>query len=294
MRLAGGAVRKQRGAGISAPDPRILPDPKSLLAWYDKHRRRLPWRAEGVTADPYHVWLSEIMLQQTTVKGGRSLLHRLPEALADRAQARGRAARRCAEGVGRGWATTRGREISMPARRRFQRTMPGFSRIKRMVLRALPGIGAYTAAAIAAIAFDSRAVAIDGNIERVITRLFAIETVLPAAKVEIKKYAETLVPMKRPGGFTQAMMDLGATICTPKKPACGICPWMNSCTAQPSGGRSGDVPSQASEGRRQASARCVVRRQARRWACAGAQPPHQGLAWRHDRGAIDRMDAGVR
>jgi A/G-specific adenine glycosylase len=102
-------------------------------------------------------------------------------------------------------------------------------------LRGLPGIGAYTAAAIAAIAFDRRAVAIDGNIERVIARLFAVEAELPAAKVEIKRHAETLVPQKRPGDFTQAMMDLGATICTPKKPACGICPWMNSCMVRERG-----------------------------------------------------------
>jgi A/G-specific adenine glycosylase len=102
-------------------------------------------------------------------------------------------------------------------------------------LRALPGIGGYTAAAIAAIAFDRRAVAIDGNIERVIARLFAVETELPAAKSEIRARAEGLVPLRRPGDFTQAMMDLGATICTPKKPACGICPWMDFCAARARG-----------------------------------------------------------
>ena len=99
-------------------------------------------------------------------------------------------------------------------------------------LRALPGIGAYTAAAIAAIAFDRRAVAIDGNIERVVARLFAVESPLPAAKPEIHRLAETLVPERRAGDFTQAMMDLGATICTPKKPACALCPWMDACAAR--------------------------------------------------------------
>jgi A/G-specific adenine glycosylase len=102
-------------------------------------------------------------------------------------------------------------------------------------LRALPGVGAYTAAAIAAIAFDHRAVAIDGNIERVVARRHAIETELPAAKTDIRRYAEVQVPDRRPGDFTQALMDLGATICTPKKPACGICPWMDGCAARTRG-----------------------------------------------------------
>jgi A/G-specific adenine glycosylase len=99
-------------------------------------------------------------------------------------------------------------------------------------LRALPGIGAYTAAAIAAIAFDRRAAAIDGNIERVIARLFAIETPLPQGKSEFRERAEALLPARRFGDFTQAMMDLGATICTPKQPACGVCPWMRACAAR--------------------------------------------------------------
>ena len=99
----------------------------------------------------------------------------------------------------------------------------------------MPGVGAYTAAAIAAIAFDRRAVAIDGNIERVIARRYAIEAELPAAKADIRGHAETLVPPQRAGDFTQALMDLGATICTPKKPACGICPWIDDCAARSRG-----------------------------------------------------------
>ena len=99
-------------------------------------------------------------------------------------------------------------------------------------LQELPGIGAYTSAAIAAIAFGRRAVVIDGNVERAIARLFAVETVLPAAKAEIHRCATQLTPMERPGDFAQAMMDLGATVCTPKKPACAICPWMDCCAAR--------------------------------------------------------------
>jgi A/G-specific adenine glycosylase len=102
-------------------------------------------------------------------------------------------------------------------------------------LRALPGVGGYTAAAIAAIAFGRRAVAIDGNIERVIARLYAIEAELPAAKVAVRARAQTLVPERRAGDFTQAMMDLGATICTPKKPACGVCPWLRACAGRARG-----------------------------------------------------------
>lgn len=203
-----------------------------LLAWYDRHRRRLPWRAlPGQAIDPYAVWLSEIMLQQTTtVTVGpyfEEFLTRWPT-VADLAAAplddvltvwaglgyyaRARNLHACAVAV----ANERGG--------RFPDTEEG--------LRALPGIGGYTSAAIAAIAFDRRAVAIDGNIERVVARLFAIETELPAAKTEIRARAEVLLPAKRFGDFTQGLMDLGATICSPKKPACGICPWMDACAAR--------------------------------------------------------------
>ena len=231
MRVAGAAVRKKRAAaGVDG-----APDPATLLAWYDRHRRHLPWRsAPGEHADPYHVWLSEIMLQQTTVKAVgpyyMKFLARWPdvESLADAPlddvlkawaglgyYARARNLHACAQAVARDHGA------------KFPDTEDG--------LRTLPGIGGYTAAAIAAIAFGRRAVAIDGNIERVIARLYAIETELPAAKAEIRARAETLVPHRRAGDFTQAMMDLGATICTPKKPACGICPWIAVCEARARG-----------------------------------------------------------
>ena len=233
MRLAGTAVRKKRAATACA-EP-AAPDPQALLAWYDRHRRHLPWRSQpGERPDPYRVWLSEIMLQQTTVKAvapyyikflkGWPTVRKLAAAKLDDVlkawaglgyYARARNLHACA------------RAVAGQHRGVFPDTEDG--------LRALPGIGGYTAAAITAIAFDTRAVAIDGNIERVIARLYAIETELPAAKPEIHARAETLVPEKRAGDFTQAMMDLGATICTPKKPACGICPWMDPCVARARG-----------------------------------------------------------
>ena len=210
-------------------------DPAALLAWYDRHRRHLPWRsAPGQQADPYHVWLSEIMLQQTTVKAVgpyyAKFLARWPDVSA--------LAEAPLDDVLKAWAGlgyyARARNLHACAKAvagehggRFPDTEDG--------LRALPGIGGYTAAAIAAIAFGRRAVAIDGNIERVIARLYAVEAELPAAKTEIRARADALVPDQRVGDFTQAMMDLGATICTPKKPACGICPWMAACAARARG-----------------------------------------------------------
>jgi A/G-specific adenine glycosylase len=206
-----------------------------LLAWYDRHRRHLPWRASpGKAADPYHVWLSEIMLQQTTVKAVgpyyAKFLARWPDVKS--------LAKAPLDDVLRAWAGlgyyARARNLHACAKAvagEHGGRFPG----NEDDLRALPGIGSYTAAAIAAIAFGRRAVAVDGNIERVIARLFAIEAELPAAKSEIRARAETLVPSRRPGDFTQAMMDLGATICSPKQPACGICPWVNACAARARG-----------------------------------------------------------
>jgi A/G-specific adenine glycosylase len=202
-----------------------------LLAWYDRHRRTLPWRAApGEVADPYRVWLSEIMLQQTTVKAVgpyyAKFLARWPDV--------GALASAPLDEVLKSWAGlgyyARARNLHACAKV-VTAQHRGIFPDHETGLLALPGIGGYTAAAIAAIAFDRRAVAIDGNIERVVARLNAIEAELPAAKTEIRARAETLLPSGRFGDFTQAMMDLGATICTPKKPACGICPWMRDCAA---------------------------------------------------------------
>jgi len=208
--------------------------PGRLLAWYDAHHRELPWRvtpsahAAGARPDPYHVWLSEIMLQQTTVEAVKpyflKFLRKWPE-VTDLAAAG-------TDDVMKAWAGlgyySRARNLKKCADLvaaelggRFPDTEDG--------LRELPGIGAYTAAAIAAIAFGRRAIVIDGNVERVMTRLFAIRTPLPEAKGEIRALLEKLVPAERPGDFAQAMMDLGATICTPRRPRCMLCPMREDC-----------------------------------------------------------------
>jgi A/G-specific adenine glycosylase len=201
----------------------------SLLAWYGRERRDLPWRsAPGETPDPYRVWLSEIMLQQTTVKAVlpryAAFLRQWPNVKALAAAELGQV---LAAWAGLGYYP-RARNLHACARAVMTQhggTFPGSA----AALHALPGIGEYTAAAIAAIAFGARATPVDGNIERVIARLFAVTTPLPAAKAEIKALAATLTPARRAGDFAQAMMDLGATICTPRRPACALCPLRPDC-----------------------------------------------------------------
>ncbi|TPW28685.1 A/G-specific adenine glycosylase [Pararhizobium mangrovi] len=216
--------------------PGTLTPADRLVAWYDRHHRDLPWRVAprdrraGIMPDPYRVWLSEIMLQQTSVRAVKpyfaAFVQRWPRvgdlASADETEvlgawaglgyySRARNLKRCAE------------TIAVAHGGIFPDTAAG--------LRALPGIGAYTAAAIAAIAFDRPEPVVDGNVERVTTRLFAIETPLPRAKPEIGERVAELTPDARPGDFAQAMMDLGATICTPRRPACAICPLNADCAA---------------------------------------------------------------
>jgi A/G-specific adenine glycosylase len=203
----------------------------ALLAWYDREARILPWRAlPGVSQDPYKVWLSEIMLQQTTVKAVTprfaTFLHRWPDVTALAGAELGEV---LAAWAGLGYYA-RARNLHACARVVAEEHGGVFPKTEAE-LRKLPGIGAYTAAAIAAIAFGERATPVDGNIERVVARFFALKTPLPAAKVEIKALAETLTPAKRTGDYAQAMMDLGATICTPRRPACGLCPLRPGCRA---------------------------------------------------------------
>lgn len=204
----------------------------NLLRWYDKHRRVLPWRSkQGDKPNSYAVWLSEIMLQQTTVTAVKpyfeKFLARWPkvENLANAP----------VEEVMQQWAGlgyySRARNLHLCAKHVVSE-FDGHFPANEVQLLKLPGIGPYTAAAITSIAFDSRAVVVDGNVERVISRLYAIETPLPAGKPIIKKYADLLTPDTRAGDFAQAMMDLGATICTPKRPTCNLCPFFESCTAQ--------------------------------------------------------------
>src|ERR1700694_2958950 len=228
MTLAGMQARTKDNRQIGG---RPGPQADALLAWYDRHRRRLPWRAEnGERPDPYRVWLSEIMLQQTSVKAAAPyysrFLARWPN-LQDLASVRLVEVLKLWAGLG---YYARARNLHACARAIVARHDGAFPRSEDE-LRTLPGIGGYTAAAIAAIAFDQKTTPVDGNIERVVARLFAVEEALPAAKPRIKALAQTLTPARRAGDFAQAMMDLGATICTPKRPSCLICPWNGDCAA---------------------------------------------------------------
>ncbi|WP_090112374.1 A/G-specific adenine glycosylase [Limimaricola pyoseonensis] len=211
-----------------------------LLGWYDRHARTMPWRtgpaekAAGVRPDPYRVWLSEVMLQQTTVAAVRRYHERftaLWPTVADLAAAED--ADVMAEWAGLGYYA-RARNL-LKCARAVVADHGGVFPDTHAGLIALPGIGPYTAAAIAAIAFDRPETVVDGNVERVMSRLFDIETPLPAAKPELTALAARLTPEARPGDHAQAVMDLGATICTPKSPACGICPLREPCLARQNG-----------------------------------------------------------
>ena len=202
----------------------------SLLAWYDRHHRQLPWRAPpgGGQADPYFVWLSEIMLQQTTVAAVKEYFLKFTRtwpdvhALADADL----------EDVLKAWAGlgyyARARNLHKCAKMVSHEYYGQFPRTAGE-LQKLPGIGPYTSAAIAAIAFGEPVAAVDGNVERVLARYYALDTPLPALKAVVKDYAEALVPQQRSGDFAQAVMDLGATICAPRKANCLICPWADGC-----------------------------------------------------------------
>ncbi len=279
------------------------PDPADLLAWYDRHRRVLPWRARrGETPDPYRVWLSEIMLQQTTVKTVAPyyarFLARWPTVAA-----LGRAS---LDDVLRAWAGlgyyARARNLHACARAvvqqhggKFPQTLDG--------LRALPGIGDYTAAAIAAIAFDSAAVPVDGNVERVVSRLFAVEEELPAAKPDIKRLAASLLTARRSGDFAQALMDLGATICSPKRPACSLCPWSESCMAFERGDQETfprKAPKREGKLRRgvafvalRADGRVLLRTRPEK-GLLGAMTEVPGSDWAHDFDAADALSSAPR
>jgi A/G-specific adenine glycosylase len=208
---------------------------EALLRWFAVDKRRLPWRAEpGERPDPYRVWLSEIMLQQTTVPHARryfaSFTRRWPtvEALAEAPE----------EAVMAAWAGlgyyARARNLIACARTVAKDRGGRFPDTEER-LRDLPGIGRYTAAAIAAIAFGRRAVVVDANVERVVSRLFAVEEILPAARETIYRLADTITPSLGAGDFAQALMDLGSAICTPRAPDCPRCPLAPGCRARATG-----------------------------------------------------------
>ncbi|MEJ6391107.1 A/G-specific adenine glycosylase [Gymnodinialimonas ulvae] len=208
-----------------------------LLAWYDQNARVLPWRVppgSDATPDPYRIWMSEIMLQQTTVAAVKTYFERFTSlwpTVADLASAEDAAV--MGEWAGLGYYA-RARNLLKCARAVVSDHGGAFPDTEEALLT-LPGIGPYTAAAIASIAFNRPAPVMDGNIERVMSRLFCVETPLPKSKPVLKVHATRLTPTHRPGDHAQALMDLGATICTPKSPACGICPLMGACTARKAG-----------------------------------------------------------
>jgi A/G-specific adenine glycosylase len=221
----------------------------ALLEWYDRERRHLPWRYEpGTKADPYRVWLSEIMLQQTTVKAVVPYF----EIFTKRWPTVKVLAKAPLDDILAAWAGlgyySRARNLHACARAVVADHNAKFPETEE-ALRTLPGVGPYTAAAIRSIGHGLMATPVDGNIERVVARLFAVETAMPKAKTELKRLAATLTPPQRSGDYAQAMMDLGATICTPKRPSCLMCPLAETCEARALG-IEGDLPRRAAKAAR--------------------------------------------
>jgi A/G-specific adenine glycosylase len=308
MTLSGAAAREKK---VSGPDrEKTASDrPTLLLAWYDRHRRRLPWRPlPGVSADPYRVWLSEIMLQQTGVQTVgpyfEKFLNRWPSV-----RALGSAS---LDDVLRMWAGlgyySRARNLHASAVA-VTRDHGGVFPDTEDGLRALPGIGAYTAAAIAAIAFGRRTMPVDGNIERVVSRLFAVEEPLPKSKPLIQQLASTLLAATRTddektraGDSAQALMDLGSTICTPKRPVCALCPINDDCSARERGDQESfprKAPKQAGKLRRGAAFvvtrgdQLLVRTRAEKGLLGGMTevPTSDWLAGQNDKAALKQAPA---
>lgn len=216
------------------------PKAADLLEWYDQHARKMPWRVgpsdrrAGIVPDPYRIWLSEIMLQQTTVAAVKDYFLRFTTrwptvedlAAAEDADVMG-------EWAGLGYYA-RARNLLKCARVVATEFGGQFPRSYDALLK-LPGVGPYTAGAVSAIAFDQASTVVDGNVERVMARVYDVHTALPTAKPELTELARKLTPAERPGDYAQAVMDLGATICSPKNPACGICPWRSPCKARANG-----------------------------------------------------------
>ncbi len=245
-----------------------------ILAHYDANARDLPWRSPpgAPPMEPYRVWLSEIMLQQTTVAAVKPYFERFLArwpTVADLAAAEDGSVMQLWAGLG---YYARARNL-LACARTVVREHGGAFPVDEVTLRTLPGVGDYTAAAIASIAFGQRAVVVDGNVERVIARYHAVEEVMPKAKTQLKRFADALTPTQRAGDFAQAMMDLGATVCTPRSPACGICPIMASCKGRTAPERYPVKPAKA------------------------AKPSREGTAWWIERGdavlLVRRPDKGL-
>lgn len=224
----------RRTLSVSGPKVKIYAVPRAaaLLKWYDHNRRILPWRAlPGITPDPYHVWLSEIMLQQTTVATVapyyQKFLKRWPT-IQDLAKAPLDHILQMWAGLGYYRRAHALHKCAIQLCDEYGGRFPN----GEIELIKLPGFGPYTTAAVTAIAFDKRANVVDGNVERVVARLFAIRTPMPQGKVQLREAAATLLPKLRYGDYAQALMDLGATICTPRNPKCSLCPWNKSCQAR--------------------------------------------------------------
>ncbi len=217
----------------------------ALLDWYDRHARTLPWRATGGrTADPYHVWMSEIMLQQTTVQTVASYF----EKFTSRWPTLSHLANADTDDVMQAWAGlgyyARARNLLKCARHVHEHHAGVFPQTEEELLN-LPGIGPYTSAAISAIAFNKQATVIDGNVERVVSRVALITDPLPGSKPQIREQSNILFHnVSRPGDFAQAMMDLGATICIPRTPRCSLCPVSDFCAAFKAGVQA-DLPAKS-------------------------------------------------
>lgn len=214
--------------------------PVILLDWYDVHAREMPWRTSpaerkaGEMPDAYAVWMSEIMLQQTTVATVKDYFRRfIARWPSVRDLAAAQDADVMAEWAGLGYYA-RARNL-LKCARAVVTDHDGVFPADHDALLKLPGVGPYTAAAVSSIAFDLPHAVLDGNVERVMARIYDIHTPLPTAKPELMHHAERLTPLNRPGDYAQAVMDLGATICTPKSPACGICPWREPCVGRAAG-----------------------------------------------------------
>lgn len=222
------------GYALAKPITTARADAAELLRWYDRHHRTMPWRVPpsdrmaGVTPDPYRIWLSEVMLQQTQVSTVTAYFEKFTRMWPDvHALAAAEDEDILAAWAGLGYyARARNlikcaRVVSAELGGRFPDTEDG--------LLSLPGIGPYTAAAIGAIAYDLPLTVLDGNVERVMARMYSEADPLPGVKEVLRSHAKALTPERRPGDYAQAIMDLGATICTPRNPACGICPWRDQC-----------------------------------------------------------------